>query len=70
MVYFTLGLQKADCNADVFAPFLPSAVTELVRILGEVEALESKRRVAESLNGIIQTADSRVHIHCWRKPED
>jgi hypothetical protein len=58
-----MGLQRMDCNADIFAPFLPAAVTELVRILGEVEALESKRRVTDSLQAIIERADYKVRIY-------
>jgi hypothetical protein len=44
----------------MFAPYLHSAVTELVQILGEVETLETKRRVARSLNTVIERAEYQV----------
>ena|ERR1700722_5940118 len=57
-----MSTQSRDFNADVFAPFLQSAVTDLVQILGESEILESKRRVAKSLSVVIETAAYRVTL--------
>lgn len=47
----------------VFAPFLPVAVTELVRLMHEVDTIEMKRRLARSLNVIIEHADSHIVPH-------
>ncbi|KDQ64644.1 hypothetical protein JAAARDRAFT_187954 [Jaapia argillacea MUCL 33604] len=47
-------------DADVFAPFLPIVVVELVKILAEADNLEGKRRIANSLNIVIERADRRI----------
>ncbi|TFK43406.1 armadillo-type protein [Crucibulum laeve] len=45
---------------DVFTPFLPATVSELVRLIGEAETMESKRRVDTTLNTVIEQAGTRI----------
>lgn len=52
--------QTIDFSPNVFAPFLPTATSELVRLIGEAETLESKRRVDATLNTVIERSDSHV----------
>ncbi|KII94850.1 hypothetical protein PLICRDRAFT_47858 [Plicaturopsis crispa FD-325 SS-3] len=47
-------------NADVFAPFLQPAVTELVRILAETDTSDSKRRITQSLNKTIERVGLQI----------
>ena len=56
----TVTCQTIDFNPEVFAPFLQDAVTDLVQILAESEALESKRRIAKCLIVLIQRAGTKV----------
>lgn len=46
----------------MFGPYVGPAVTELVKIIGEADTLESKRRVAGSLNTVIAQAETRVNM--------
>ncbi|OBZ76700.1 Importin-11 [Grifola frondosa] len=65
VVRFTAAVALRECvdsqsfNVDVFAPFLPLAVTELVRLTAEADTLESKRRVSRSLNTVIELAGAQ-----------
>jgi hypothetical protein len=52
--------QTLDFDANMFAPYIAPAVTELVRIIGEADTMESKRRIAASLNTVITRAEIRV----------
>ncbi|OCH87913.1 ARM repeat-containing protein [Obba rivulosa] len=53
-------VDTVEFNADTFAPFLPTAVNELVRLAAEADTLESKRRVANTLNTVIQRVETRI----------
>jgi hypothetical protein len=53
-------LQSVDLKPEYFAPFLPTAVSELIRLLGEADTFESKRRIDHSLNVVIEQAGERV----------
>ncbi|KIO12672.1 hypothetical protein M404DRAFT_959382 [Pisolithus tinctorius Marx 270] len=53
-------VDTASFDITVFAPFLPVAVTELVRLMHEVDTMEMKRRLAKSLKVIIEQADSQI----------
>ncbi|KAG2154931.1 ARM repeat-containing protein [Suillus bovinus] len=46
-------------DIDVFAPYLPTAVTELVKLMGEADTMEAKQRLAKSLNVVIECAGPR-----------
>ncbi|KAI6047441.1 ARM repeat-containing protein [Pisolithus marmoratus] len=69
VVRFTAANALRECvdaisfDITVFAPFLPVAVTELVRLMHEVDTMEMKRRLAKSLNVIIEHADSQIVPH-------
>jgi hypothetical protein len=52
--------QTVEFDANVFAPYIAPTVTELVRIIGEADTMESKRRIAASLNTVIERAEIRV----------
>ncbi|KAI0938258.1 hypothetical protein AcV5_001092 [Taiwanofungus camphoratus] len=49
-------VDTVDFDVDTFAPFLPTAVNQLVRLTAEADTLESKRRIASSLNAVIERA--------------
>jgi hypothetical protein len=55
-------LQSVSIKPECFAPFLPTAVSELVRLLGEADTFNSKRRIDHSLNVLIEQAGERVAI--------
>jgi hypothetical protein len=52
--------QSVGFDANVFAPYIAPAVTDLVRIIGDADTMESKRRIAASLNTVIERAEIRV----------
>lgn len=60
---------------DYFLPHLPTTISELVRLIGEAETFESKRRVDNTLNVVIEQTGQQVGIHSisvilysfWRK---
>lgn len=66
VVRLTAAIAVRECvdtlqfDVNVFEPFLPSAVNELVRLTAETETLESKRRIAASLNTVIECAGTRI----------
>lgn len=45
---------------DLFIPHLPTTINELVRLIGEVETFESKRRVDNTLNIVIEQTGKQV----------
>lgn len=57
------NFQSIDFDPNVFSPYLAPSVTELVKIIGEADTMESKCRITNSLNAIIERAEIRVsHI--------
>ncbi|TFY59275.1 hypothetical protein EVJ58_g5888 [Rhodofomes roseus] len=66
VVRLTAAMALRECvdtlsfDIDVFAPFLATAVNELVRLMAEAETLEAKRRIANSLNTVIERAETRI----------
>jgi hypothetical protein len=58
------SIQTLDFDIDVFVPYLPTAVTELVKLMGETDTMEAKQRLAKSLNVVIQRAGTRVSFPC------
>jgi len=55
-----------DFDPNIFAPFLPNAITELISLMSEADTLESKRRVDQSLNTVIVQSvfcSSRVNFN-------
>lgn len=53
-------LDSVDLNPEYFVPFLPTAVSELIRLLGEVDTFDSKCRVDQSLNVVIEQSRERI----------
>ncbi|CCM04790.1 uncharacterized protein FIBRA_06983 [Fibroporia radiculosa] len=66
VVRLTAAISLRECvdslefEVDTFAPFLAGIVSEMVRLIGEAETLESKRRISSSLNTIIERAGTRI----------
>ncbi|KAF9268117.1 ARM repeat-containing protein [Marasmius fiardii PR-910] len=50
------GIDTLELDMNSFRPFLSTAVTELMNLIGEVDSFESKRRVDNALNVIIERA--------------
>ncbi|KAF9464415.1 armadillo-type protein [Collybia nuda] len=53
-------LDILEFQPDIFAPFLPTTVSELIQLMGEADTFESKRRVDHSLNVVIEQAGPRI----------
>jgi hypothetical protein len=49
-----------DFDASSFEPYLPVAVTELVKLMRESETWESKRRISDALNVTIERAGGKA----------
>ncbi|KIM90936.1 hypothetical protein PILCRDRAFT_1173 [Piloderma croceum F 1598] len=66
VVRLTAAVALRECvdsvgfDANVFAPYIAPAVTDLVRIIGDADTMESKRRIAASLNAVIERAEIRI----------
>lgn len=56
-------MQTLDFDADVLGSHLPVAVTELVRLAAEADTLETKRRVTQSLNSLVERVEVRVRLN-------
>ncbi|KAG0701790.1 hypothetical protein DFH29DRAFT_999976 [Suillus ampliporus] len=56
-------LRTVDFDIDVFAPYLPAAATELVKLMGEVDTMEVKQHLAKSLNVVIECAGPQITPH-------
>ncbi|CDO76254.1 hypothetical protein BN946_scf184470.g12 [Trametes cinnabarina] len=66
VVRLTAAIAIRECvdslrfNADVFAPFLPTVVQCLIQLTADADTLESKRRITDSLNTVIERAETRI----------
>ncbi|KAJ7129521.1 armadillo-type protein [Mycena epipterygia] len=66
VVRLTAAIALRECidtlefDINVFAPYLPRAVAELVKLLGEADTLEIKRRVDYTLNAVIEQSGERI----------
>ncbi|KAJ7276541.1 armadillo-type protein [Mycena haematopus] len=66
VVRFTAAVSLRECidtiefDIDVFARYLPDTVTELVRLLGQADTLEIKRRIDYTLNAVIEQSGERI----------
>lgn len=47
-------------NAEVFLPHLSIAISQLIQLSAEADTLETKRRVTQSLNVIIERMGAQV----------
>lgn len=56
-------VDTVEFDIDVFVPYLPTAVTELVKLIGEADTMEAKQRLAKSLNVVIECAGVRIIPH-------
>lgn len=54
------ALQTLDFDPDGFAPFLPQAVAQLMSLIGEANTFDSKRKVDDALNVVIDRAGKQV----------
>ena len=57
---FIVITQTISFEPPVFLPHLPAAVWQLVTLAGEVEEFETKRRVTNSLNVVIERMGTLV----------
>lgn len=53
-------LQTLDFDLAVFIPYIPGIVSQLVRLAAEADTLESKRRIFNSLNAVIERSETQV----------
>ncbi|GBE79528.1 ARM repeat-containing protein [Sparassis crispa] len=66
VVRLTAAMALRECvdtiefNENVFAPFLSTAVNELVLLMAEMDSVDSKRQVANSLNAVIERVGTRI----------
>ncbi|KAI0677486.1 ARM repeat-containing protein [Trametes maxima] len=66
VVRLTAAIALRECvdslkfDADVFAPFLPTVVSALVKLTAEADGLEAKRRITDSLNTVIERTEARI----------
>ncbi|KIJ70097.1 hypothetical protein HYDPIDRAFT_178457 [Hydnomerulius pinastri MD-312] len=56
-------VDTVNVDITVFAPFLPIAVTELVKLMGEADTMEMKQRLAKCLSVVIERADQHIVPH-------
>ncbi|KAF9495444.1 ARM repeat-containing protein [Pleurotus eryngii] len=52
-----------DFKVEAFTSYLPTAVSELVKLLSEAETADTKRQIAKSLNIVIQQSGTEVFQH-------
>ncbi|KAJ7368449.1 armadillo-type protein [Mycena albidolilacea] len=66
VVRLTAAISLRECidtiefDINVFAPYLPDAVKQLVLLLGEADTLEIKRRIDYTLNAVIEQSGERI----------
>ncbi|TDL29402.1 ARM repeat-containing protein [Rickenella mellea] len=66
VVHLTAAVALRDCidansfDADIFAPHLPSVISELVRLASEADMLETKRRITDCLNTVIERVGKHI----------
>ncbi|KAF8623412.1 hypothetical protein AX15_006355 [Amanita polypyramis BW_CC] len=53
-------VDTVDFDVNVLEPFLPSAVSELVKLMGEADTMESKRRIDNTLNAVIEQSGNKI----------
>ncbi|OAX44518.1 ARM repeat-containing protein [Rhizopogon vinicolor AM-OR11-026] len=56
-------IDTVDFDFDIFAPYLPAVVTEIVKLMAEADTMEVKQRLAKSLNVVIERAGPRITPH-------
>ncbi|EPQ59406.1 ARM repeat-containing protein [Gloeophyllum trabeum ATCC 11539] len=49
-----------DFDPNIFAPFLPPAMKELLALLAEADNLESKRRIINTLNSVVERSGTLI----------
>ncbi|THH02435.1 hypothetical protein EW026_g424 [Hermanssonia centrifuga] len=59
-IYLILSCRQSSFSSTFFAPYLPLAVTELVKLIAEADTLESKRRICNSLNTVIERSETQI----------
>ena len=59
--------QTLQFDITVFEPFLPTVVTELMRLLSETDTFETKARILNALNTVITRAGARVRSFIYVK---
>lgn len=53
-------LKSLHFNSDEFAPFLAATIDQLLEVTAEADTLETKRRITQSLNVVIECMGERV----------
>ncbi|KAF8826887.1 hypothetical protein HHX47_DHR5000875 [Lentinula edodes] len=66
------GVDTLDFDPDGFAPFLPQAVAQLMSLIGEANTFDSKRKVDDALNVVIDRAGKQFNLdgdgsNLWRE---
>ncbi|KAG5221563.1 ARM repeat-containing protein [Salix suchowensis] len=56
-------IRTLDFKVEAFTSYLPTAVSELVKLLSEAETADTKRQIAKSLNIVIQQSGTEVFQH-------
>lgn len=55
-----ITMQSTGFDANVLAPYLMTTVTNLIGLIGEADTLESKRKVDQTLNTVIEQSGMLV----------
>ncbi|KAJ3710388.1 ran binding protein 11 [Lentinula raphanica] len=54
------GVDTLDFDCKIFEPFLPQAVAQLMSLIGEANTYQSKRKVDDALNVVIDRAGKQI----------
>ncbi|KIK67986.1 hypothetical protein GYMLUDRAFT_36796 [Collybiopsis luxurians FD-317 M1] len=54
------GVDTLEFDSNFFQPFLPQAVDELMNLIGEANTFDSKRKVDDALNVVIDRAGAKI----------
>lgn len=54
------SVDSLNFKADGFSPYLAAAITQLIELSSEADTLETKRRITQTINVIIESTEERV----------
>ncbi|KAK0490845.1 armadillo-type protein [Armillaria novae-zelandiae] len=75
VVRFTAATAVRECadtlefDVNVFAPYIPTTITELVQLMGEADTLAGKNRVGNTLNVCTKLIIAVRLRHLWRQSQ-